>query len=71
MEKRSKLKDPGIFLTGILVLYSVFVFAWWPKNIYWLGVSLVAWLMFFGLFLWFFLGVIYVVRIEQIEREQK
>lgn len=71
MKSRSKLRDPGIFLTTVLVLYSVLVFAWWPKEIYWLGVSLVAWLMFLGLFLWFILGVIYVIWIEKIEDKQQ
>jgi len=71
MEKWSKLKDPGIFLTVLLALYSVFVFAWWPTDIYWAGVSLVGWLMFIGLFFWLLLGIIYVVWIERIDEEQK
>lgn len=68
MGQKSKLRNPGIFLTIVLVLYSVFVFAWWPKDIYWLGVTLVGWLMFLGLFLWFLLGVIYVIWIEKRDK---
>lgn len=64
----NKLKDPGIILTVALVIYALLVFVWWPVDTYWLGVSLVGWLMFFGLFYWFILGVIYVVWIEKKEK---
>lgn len=64
----NKLKDPGIILTVALIIYALLVFVWWPVDTYWLGVSLVGWLMFFGLFYWFILGVIYVVWIEKKEK---
>lgn len=64
----NKLKDPGIILTVALVIYALLVFVWWPADTYWLGVSLVGWLMFFGLFYWFILGVIYVFWIETKEK---
>jgi len=32
-----------------------------------LGISLVAWLMFIGLFFWFLLAIVYSVWIEKIE----
>lgn len=66
--KSNKLKDPGIILTVALVIYALLVFVWWPVDTYWLGVSLVGWLMFFGLFYWFILGVIYVFWIETKEK---
>lgn len=66
--KSNKLKDPGIILTVALVIYALLVFVWWPLDTYWLGVSLVGWLMFFGLFYWFILGVIYVFWIETKEK---
>ncbi|WP_020007107.1 hypothetical protein [Salinicoccus albus] len=70
MAKRSKLKDPGLLMVLILAVYSAFVFAWWPMEIYLAGISLVAWLMFFGLFIWFTLTVIYTVWIERIEKNE-
>lgn len=66
--KSNKLKDPGIILTVALIIYALLVFVWWPVDTYWLGVSLVGWLMFFGLFYWFILGVIYVFWIETKEK---
>ena len=69
MAQRSKLKDPGLFATLIIIIYSAFVFGWWPVDIYVAGISLVAWLMFFGLFIWFILTVAYVVWIERIEKD--
>lgn len=68
MMKSNKLKDPGIILTVALIIYALLVFVWWPADTYWLGVSLVGWLMFFGLFYWFILGVIYVFWIETKEK---
>ncbi|QKY68830.1 hypothetical protein [Lentibacillus sp. CBA3610] len=67
MASRSKFKDPGFILTVVLVIYAGFVFIWWPTDIYMLGISLVAWLMFIGLFFWFLLAVIYAVWIEKLE----
>ncbi|MFD2761730.1 hypothetical protein [Lentibacillus juripiscarius] len=67
MASRSKFQDPGLILTAVLVIYAAFVFIWWPTDVYWLGVSLVGWLMFIGLFFWFLLAIIYAVWIEQIE----
>ncbi|WP_462422007.1 hypothetical protein [Salinicoccus sp. Marseille-QA3877] len=69
MAQRSKFKDPGLFATLIIIIYSAFVFGWWPVDIYVAGISLVAWLMFFGLFIWFILTVAYVVWIERIEKD--
>lgn len=69
MAQRSKFKDPGLFATLIIIIYSAFVFVWWPMDIYVAGISLVAWLMFFGLFIWFILTVAYVVWIERIEKD--
>jgi len=69
MAQRSKFKDPGLFAILIIIIYSAFVFGWWPVDIYVAGISLVAWLMFFGLFIWFILTVAYVVWIERIEKD--
>lgn len=68
MAQRSKFKDPGLFMTLIIIIYATLVFAWWPTDIFLAGISLVAWLMFFGLFLWFLITVVYVVWIERIEK---
>ncbi|SES64246.1 hypothetical protein SAMN05216389_101213 [Oceanobacillus limi] len=68
MASRSKFKDPGLILTVVLVLYAIFVFAWWPTDIYLAGISLVGWLMFIGLFFWFLLAIIYCLWIEKIEQ---
>lgn len=67
LASRSKFQDPGFILTIILVIYAAVVFIWWPTDIYMLGISLVAWLMFFGLLFWFLLAIIYTVWIERIE----
>ncbi|MFA1818788.1 hypothetical protein ACDX78_01075 [Virgibacillus oceani] len=71
MASRSKFKDPGLILTVLLVAYALLVFVWWPTDIYVAGISLVAWLMFIGLFYWYLLGVIYTVWIERIEKDNK
>ncbi|SDK96125.1 hypothetical protein [Lacicoccus qingdaonensis] len=71
MAQKSKFKDPGLILTVVVFIYSVFVWAWWPTDIHIAGVSLVAWLMFIGIFIWFALAVIYVVWVEKIEGKQK
>ncbi|WP_188207247.1 hypothetical protein [Alkalibacillus aidingensis] len=71
MTSRSKLKDPGLILTVVLVLYAVLVFGWWPADVYMAGISLVGWLMFIGLFFWFLLAIVYVVWIEKVEEEQQ
>lgn len=55
-------------MTLIIIIYATLVFAWWPTDIFLAGISLVAWLMFFGLFLWFLITVVYVVWIERIEK---
>lgn len=71
MASRSKFQDPGLILTVLLVAYAAVVFIWWPAEIYWLGISLVAWLMLFGLLFWFLLAVVYCLWIEKIERENE
>lgn len=68
MAERSKFKDPGLIVVVILIVYSTIVFAWWPTDIYVGGVSLIALLMFAGLFIWFTLTVIYTLWIEKIEK---
>jgi uncharacterized membrane protein (DUF485 family) len=68
MSKRSKFKDPGLLMVAVLVLYSAFVWVWWPTDIYMAGISLVAWLMLFGLLIWFVLTVIYTLWVENIEK---
>ncbi|ALX47269.1 hypothetical protein AOX59_00835 [Lentibacillus amyloliquefaciens] len=67
MASRSKFKDPGFILMIVMIAYAAFVFIWWPTDIYMLDISLVAWLMFFGLFFWFLLAIIYSLWIETIE----
>lgn len=67
MASRSKFQDPGFILMVVMVVYAACVFIWWPTDIYMLDISLVAWLMFFGLFFWFLLAIIYSVWIEKIE----
>lgn len=69
MTNRSKFKDPGLLMVAFLILYAALVWIWWPTDIYMAGISLVAWLMFFGLFIWFGLTVIYTLWIEKIEKD--
>lgn len=69
MTNRSKFKDPGLLMVAVLILYAALVWIWWPTDIYMAGISLVAWLMFFGLFIWFGLTVIYTLWIEKIEKD--
>lgn len=70
MSNKPKWKDPGIVLTIIMSLYAKVVFFWWPTDIYWLGVSLIGWLMFFGLFIWMVLGFIYVFWVEKLDKQK-
>ncbi|TXL65875.1 hypothetical protein FHP05_07090 [Cerasibacillus terrae] len=67
---RSKWTDPGIFLVGVLILIAAGVLAWWPKDIYFLGISLAGWLMFLSYFAWFLISVVYVIWIEKIEQKK-
>lgn len=69
MRSKSKFSDPGIILVGVLILVSAVVLIWWPTDIYWLGISLAGWLMFFSYFIWFILAVAYVYWIEKKEKE--
>ncbi|WP_163970289.1 hypothetical protein [Oceanobacillus halotolerans] len=71
MSSRSKMKDPGLILTVVLVLYAGFVFVWWPTDVYYVGISLVAWLMFIGLFFWFLLAIVYSLWIERLDEQNK
>lgn len=71
MQKKSKWTDPGIIMTGVLILITAFVLVWWPKDIYVKGISLAGWLMFFSYFAWFAISVIYVMWIERIDRREK
>jgi hypothetical protein len=66
---KSKWKDPGIIMTGILVFISAIVWIWWPADTYMMGISLVAWLMFFCFFIWLLLTIIHVVWVEKIEKD--
>lgn len=69
MRSKSKFSDPGIILVGVLIFVSAVVLIWWPTDIYWLGISLAGWLMFFSYFIWFILAVAYVYWIEKKEKE--
>lgn len=69
MRSKSKFTDPGIILVGVLIFVSAIVLIWWPIDIYWLGISLAGWLMFFSYFIWFILAVAYVYWIEKKEKE--
>ncbi len=65
MKSNSRIKDPGIILTIVLVFVSLFVLIWWPTDIYLMGISLAGWLMFSTYFNWFLLAAIYVLWIEK------
>ncbi|MUK90373.1 hypothetical protein GMD78_18605 [Ornithinibacillus sp. L9] len=67
----SKLRDPGFFLTVVLLIYAGFVFIWWPADVYVAGISLVGWLMFVGLFFWFLLAIVYCLWIENLEKKEE
>ncbi len=66
---KSKWKDPGIIMTGILVFISAIVWIWWPADTYWMGISLVAWLMFICFFIWLLLTLLHVLWVEKIEKD--
>lgn len=65
---KSKWKDPGIIMVISLVIISSIVWIWWPTEVYWMGISLAGWLMFFCFFIWLLLTFIYVIWIEKIEK---
>ncbi|MCG1010347.1 hypothetical protein J4760_09990 [Salinicoccus sp. ID82-1] len=71
MAQRSKFKDPGFILAIVVLVYSAFVWIWWPSETYVAGVALTAWLMLIGIILWFGLAIIYVLWIEHIEKSVK
>ncbi|QQK77738.1 hypothetical protein HUG15_20550 [Salicibibacter cibarius] len=68
-KERSFLAEPGGKLLWVLLAVIVFVFAWWPTDIYFYEISLVGWLMFGSLFIWLLLTIIYVRWMESIEDE--
>ncbi|WP_173918888.1 hypothetical protein [Halobacillus sp. Marseille-Q1614] len=68
---KAKWKDPGIIMVIALLLISGVVWLWWPTEVYWLGISLAGWLMFFCFFIWLLLTVIYVIWIEKIEKRSE
>lgn len=70
MKTKSKLSDPGIILVTVLLFFAAIVLIWWPKDVYFMGVSLVGWLMFSSYFIWFALSIIYVTWIEKKEKSQ-
>ncbi|MFC7321654.1 hypothetical protein [Halobacillus campisalis] len=65
---KSKWKDPGIIMVIALVIIAGIVWIWWPAEVYWMGISLAGWLMFFCFFIWLLLTIIYVIWIEKIEK---
>lgn len=67
----SKLKDPGIILTVVLIAVAAIVLIWWPTDTYIMGISLAGWLMFGTYFIWFLLSIIYVNWIERVEEEDE
>ncbi|MFC3419545.1 hypothetical protein ACFOLA_08670 [Salinicoccus hispanicus] len=71
MTKRSKFKDPGFILAIVVLVYSAFVWIWWPHEMYVAGVALTAWLMLAGIILWFGLAIVYVLWIERVEKSVK
>jgi len=71
MHKKSKWTDPGIIMTGVLILIAAFILIWWPKDLYISGISVAGWLMFFSYFAWFAISLIYVLWIEKIDKREK
>ena len=60
--------DPGMILLAVLLLMSAVIFIWWPTDIYFAEVSLVAWLMLATLPVSIFLTGYYVLWMERRER---
>lgn len=60
--------DPGMILLAVLLLMSAVIFIWWPTDIYFAEVSLVAWLMLATLPVSIFLAGYYVLWMERRER---
>lgn len=69
MQRKSRWKDPGIILCGVLLLVAAIVLIWWPKDVYIMGISLAGWLMFSTYFIWLLIGVIYIFWIEKWEKK--
>lgn len=70
MRMNSKLKDPGIILLVVFIIYTAIVLIWWPTDVYLLGISLAGWLMFISYAVWFLLALAYVIWIEKHEKKQ-
>lgn len=54
----------------IVVLYSTFVWAWWPQDTLVGGISLVIPLMALGVALWVVLSFVFVSWVERLERQE-
>ena len=70
MLNNPKLKDPGIILLVVFIVYTAIVLIWWPTDVYWMGISLAGWLMFISYAVWFLLAVVYVIWIEKREKKE-
>jgi len=70
VQSKSKLKDPGIILVCVLILVAAIVLIWWPKDVYLMGISLAGWLMFATYFIWFAIGLIYIIWVEKLEKKE-
>lgn len=60
--------DPGIILLSVLLLMCTVIFAWWPTDIYFAEVSLLAWMMLATLPVSIFLTGYYVLWMERREK---
>lgn len=67
---RRRLRDePGLISFVVVILYSLFVWTWWPADVFIGRISLVIPLMALGVVLWVALSFVFVFWVERLESQ--
>lgn len=68
LSARNIWRNPGILLLIVLLSMCALIFVWWPADVYFAEISLVAWLMLLTLPISVGLTGIYVLWMEHREK---
>ncbi|MGC5585924.1 hypothetical protein [Ornithinimicrobium sp. W1665] len=68
--RRRLRNEPGLISFVVVILYSVFVWTWWPADVLIGRISLVIPLMSLGVALWVVLSFVFVFWVERLESQE-
>lgn len=68
--RRPLRREPGLVAFVVVILYSVFVWTWWPVDVFVGRISLVVPLMALGVALWVALSFVFVFWVERLETQE-